>query len=518
MKIEKANKKIRCGLSVLLLLSMAVLTSCGEHAEEKQETEFVVSEKEADRVIMTLQTLDSSRLDDLDEVMEAVNAITIPEIGVEVVPRVIDSLEAFSQYSLWISNEETVDLMMLNYQDITAYTSRGMLLPLDQLLLEEAPDISYIMEEEGYALTEGAVIQDVTYGVATVPDGVGSGGGIWIPERYLKEAQISYNPEHVYSMDEIGAILKCLKELYPEKYPLGQITSGNAYSTMSYYRRIGDGLGSDGSTGILLEEGNRIGNLYATDEYYDFLMHLREWYLAGYIYPDAAFTDANLAEIISSGIVMSYPLASMPGMGLEDAFGEEAVCLRTTDVISGAQYTKAGFWTIPITSRNPEAAMRFLNMMYGDARISNLIFCGIEGKHYVVTDRENRLIQFPEGQSNATVGYYNPLGLYGDMRKNYSQGTAELRKAQQEYSKEGQSHPAGVRGFIYSTTNVDKEINSVQKVLQKYFPILESGSVDLNVYYPEFLRELELAGIDKIIADKQAQFDEWRRKNQADGE
>ena len=514
------TRTIKYGGSALLLALITALTSCKADRQVELETlSPAYGNSEAEPVIMTLQTLDTSRLDDLDEVMAAINVITVPEIGVKVVPKVINSLEAFSQYSLWISNEETVDLMMLNYQDITAYTSRGMLLPLDQLLLEEAPDICYIMEEEGYALTEGAVIQDVTYGIATVQEKGGSGGGIWLPERYLKEAEITYDPRHVYSLDELGAILKRLKEIYPDKYPLGQITSGNAYSTMSYYRRVGDGLGSDGSTGILLEEGgNLIGNLYATDYYYDFLEHLREWYLAGYIYPDAAFTDADLAEIISSGIVMSYPLASMPGMGLEDAFGEKVVCLRTTEVTSGAQYTKAGFWTIPITSSNPKAAMRFLNMMYGDGRISNLISLGIEGKHYVVTDRENRLIQFPEGQSMATVGYYNPLGLYGDMRKNYSQGTVELRKAQQEYSEEALSHPMGARGFIFSTANVDKQINAVQKVLEKYFPILESGSVDLDLYYPEFLKELELAGMDQIIAEKQAQFDEWSRKKQAEEE
>ena len=38
-------------------------------------------------------------------------------------------------------------------------------------------------------------------------------------------------------------------------------------------------------------------------------------------------------------------------------------------------------------------------------------------------------------------------------------------------------------------------------------PALESGRVDLDSSYPEFIQALKDAGIDTVIADKQAQFD-----------
>ena len=49
-------------------------------------------------------------------------------------------------------------------------------------------------------------------------------------------------------------------------------------------------------------------------------------------------------------------------------------------------------------------------------------------------------------------------------------------------------------------------------MVAQYLPSLESGSVDLDTYYPEFIDALKAAGVDEVIADKQQQFDEWRAK------
>jgi len=57
-------------------------------------------------------------------------------------------------------------------------------------------------------------------------------------------------------------------------------------------------------------------------------------------------------------------------------------------------------------------------------------------------------------------------------------------------------------------------LDEIQKVISRYVPILESGSVDIDKYYPEFLEELNQAGMDVVIADKQQQLDTWLARNQ----
>ena len=45
-------------------------------------------------------------------------------------------------------------------------------------------------------------------------------------------------------------------------------------------------------------------------------------------------------------------------------------------------------WGISSTSKNPEKAMEFLNLMYSNPEISNLLMNGIEGQEYQkVSDR-----------------------------------------------------------------------------------------------------------------------------------
>ena len=53
------------------------------------------------------------------------------------------------------------------------------------------------------------------------------------------------------------------------------------------------------------------------------------------------------------------------------------------------------------------------------------------------------------------------------------------------------------------------EQSTVKSVISKYLTQLEYGTVDLDTVYPEFLKALESAGIDKIIAENQKQLDQW---------
>ena len=58
----------------------------------------------------------------------------------------------------------------------------------------------------------------------------------------------------------------------------------------------------------------------------------------------------------------------------------------------------------------------------------------------------------------------------------------------------------------------------VQEVVQEYIPVLESGSVDLELYYPEFINALNQAGMRDIIEDKQSQFDAYLAEEEMDGD
>ena len=496
---------------ILLLMAAGILILFGRRWQQnlkpektqEMESETKEEEPEIDTIVMTYQTLENSKTDELDRVLEEINRISREEIGVEVELKVSSAVDSFTDYPLWISQGDRIDLMILNYQDITGYIKTGMIQPLDDLLDRYGDGIRKIIAD-GEDITQGSVLQGKTYGVTNVYESNWSGGGLWISRENLEAAGISYQEGHIYSLTEIGQILEQLKEQYPDCYPLGQITSYTTATTYSYYCGVEGSLSGGFGTGVLKD--GKICDFYETEDYYDFLMQLHDWYEKGYIFPDDAFTDESQMELYQAGIILSKPFISEPGMA-DELMSDDLVCLKTTQVFYNERHEKSGFWVIPSTSGNPEAAMKFLNLMLTDVRIGNLFSWGIEGEHYIVN--EDGTINYPDNTDITTVSYYNPMALYGDYSQIYRMQSKERGEELEKYAKEVTSQEKLYEDFVYDKTEVaDKQI-LVQSVLQKYIPVLESGSVDPEIYYPKFIEELKQAGMDEIIEDKQRQLDEY---------
>lgn len=477
------GKRICCAL--LCLCFLLGLAGYGWRAQPGGGTEE--DNGEYTRIIMTYQFLEHSNLEHMEEILEAVNEVSKSRIGVEVEFKFVNAMDSFTDYPVWLSKGEPIDLMLLNYQNIRNYVDRDMLLPLDGLLESFGPEIEAISRTERN-LYGGATVDGGVYGCEIYNYGYGGGGGLWISRNVLAEISFPYEKEHIYSMDELDILFARLKQRYPLSYPLGQITAGNSFTTLNYFSQIKT-VGGDVVSGVLGEEG-QVCDLYESDSYYEFLRYLREWYLKGYIYPEAAYTNASGLELLQSGILMSYPSGSQPGM-VSDDYLPDAVCLRTTAVTYGNDSSNTGvFWTVPSTAREPEAAMKFLNLMYSDARIVNLLRYGIEGEDYVlVDDGVIASVQDEEGGR-----YNNDLGVWGNMTLAYQLEGSSSRKEQEEYTKSAVWAGQEYEGFYFDTSGVELCIARVQEVLRTYLPVLESGSIPLEVNYGQFVSALKEAG------------------------
>ncbi len=505
----KTGKKHKTGRVILGCLALAaVIWGC----KAASDTIRASGDDGLSHIVMTFQTMETSRLDHLDSVLEAVNAVSGEKIGVEVELLPVDAASSGEQYPLWITQDRQMDLMLINYQDITAYVDQSMLLPLDDLLEERGGHILSLSEDWADILSAGTV-REQCYGVQIPPRYQGACSGLWFYQRYLDEAGIAWDEHKVYSLEELDAIFAALKEKHPEMYPLGQVTNPYAFSTCSFYLKDLNTLGSTVATGVLDETspGHEILDLFETDAYVTWLKWIRQWYLDGYIYPEAAVTTSMSDELMRDGIVMSIPQSGMPFFFREDQFGEPLVCLRTTPVVNTPPGGAGIFWTIPETAQNPEAAMDFLNLMYTDEEIINLFQWGEEGEDYVFIG--DGVVDYPEGQDANTVGYQNPLGVYGDQRLCYDFRLENADEVYEAYSAEAEQRGFEYQGFRFDTTPVNMEMIQVQKVLDRYLHVLEAGSEDLDTIYPQFIRELRDAGVDQVIAEKQRQLDEWLQRS-----
>lgn len=486
----------------LALALLLVASSCMGMPQNKQAAE--------DGLIVTYPTTSYSRLDGLARIQDAVNAIAYEEAGVEIELFTEDSQASFTDYPLWLSQGKRIDLMMLNYQDIQSYVKNGQLLVLDDLIEQYGAGIQALIDS-GCDLTSGTTVGGNIYGLGVAADeGGGIGGGLWIARRYLEEAGFSYSADHIYTLDELDVLFARLKETYPDRYPLGQLTADNTFSTFEYFYGTDNPFGDGGVSGSLDVKSGQFINFYETAEYREFLNWMRSWYEAGYIYPDAAYTGFSNVDLLNSGEILSIPHVSRPGLFSADLFGEEFVCLPLSEVVLTNASSQGMFWTIPVTCQDPIGAMKFLNLMYSDQRIVNLFVWGEEGKDYQFLNRDAGVITYPEGVTSETAEYYNPLGFYGDMRLAYSLNSNELKKQLADYAAKTIRIGQEYAGFFFDEAPVSTQVWQVHQVLNRYLPVLESGCVELEGNYAAFLGALREAGIDEIIAEKQRQLDEWR--------
>lgn len=453
--------------------------------------------KETSNIVMTLIT---SGIDpvDLQKVQDAVNEISIKKEGVEVEFKPVSVFDAPSTVPMWIGAGEQIDLMACSFTGISPYVDMNMIEPLESLLSEYAPNLEE-MNESGIAIYD-TTTSDHVYGVRTLATIEGSGGGYMMPKDVLKEVGYDYENWDTITLEDLDKIFEKVKAAYPDSYMgiLGKFPAAG-------YTFACDALGATPESGVLIgTDSTEVINYYASDEYYDYLKYVRSWNEKGYVLKDAATTDVSLSDNTKNGTFIGN--FTMGNYGLLDTamqdLGKECIALMLVQPympsISPASNT---YWTVPVTADEPEAAVRFLNLMMSNEEVSNLLLWGIEGDNYTIS--EDGGIKKTENSINWALP-----GVHGNQRISIGNG-ATSKEWDDKWNKAVDKNLTKGYGFTYNASAMTNQLTAVKAVVTEYQAALETGSVDLDKIYPEFLGKLEANGINDIIADKQAQFDTW---------
>ena len=488
-------------IAVCLWIAIMLLAACDGTADPTQP----VPSGPVDHIVVTCPVAFNAEIKGLPEVQAAINAITIPELGVEVELLVVDATQTPTLYPNSITLGKQIDLMVLNGENIENYINKDMILPLEALVERYGQGIQGI-HDTYMSIFDGTTFNGHTYGIGVPSESVGHCGGLWLNRALLEQVSFHYEPDKIYSLQELDVLFARIKAAYPDSYPLGQITSTYSFSTASFFLgAFSDGL-SGGDPGGLALGSTQIQNMYEMPQYQQLLQYMRKWYLAGYIYPDSAITSATGIGLYTSGIVKSVPLDGSPYLLSDELLGEGTVCLRLSPIRIQRQGSVGIFWTIPVTSKAPDAAMRFLNMMYTDERIVNLLQWGIRGRDYALES---------DGTFRPLDGalYTNSLGLFGDQRLCYEIDGAVRKAVRAAFSAKAVFLNPEYNDFRFDTSALSQELLQIEQVKKQYLKLLESGCVDLDTVYPEFIQALYDAGLQRLMDEKQRQFDAWLAQN-----
>ncbi|QHT63105.1 ABC transporter substrate-binding protein [Paenibacillus lycopersici] len=405
--------------------------------------------------------------------------------------------------NLKFASSEPFDLLYTAaWNGFSTKISQGNIIDLTDLIDKDAPDAKAVIEP---ALLEGSKVNGKNYGMPTNKE-MATQWGVMLRKDLVDKYNIDITT--IKKLEDLEPYFDIIKKSEPGVTPFylnKDISLLNVWNSNNFdHFEGGAGTLPLGQTDFKLINGLETPEAKAG---YD-LIH--SWYQKGYVNKDAA-TLQDLSGGLKAGKAFSYPEQLKPGKDAEvsTATGVQWVQVELTQPIIGTGDTQGAMTSISRTSKDPDRAMMFLNLLYTDKYLVNLIAFGIEGKHYKKVG--DNTIDFADGVTAQTSGYnLNQAWLFGNQFNDYLWANEDPQKWQKFMDFNKAAKNDALLGFVFDPTNVKTEAAAISNVGKEFNSGLQSGTLDPNVYLPKYIDKLKAAGIEKVIAEEQKQLDAWR--------
>jgi putative aldouronate transport system substrate-binding protein len=515
--MKKTIKKIM-SLLMITAITTGILGACSKNdssvtkssVEKTSDGKTAATSEKPYEIVMSYLTLGSDP-QDLDLVADAISQITKKKINCTVKFKTVPVSNITSQYNLWVSSGEKVDLLMMFQQDLSSYVNEGKILELTDYM-DKLPAATAVDKERELYL--GGMYNNKLYAVPIVNPSIGEGKAFYTRKDIMDS--IDYEQKDIYTYEDLDNIFAQVKAAYPDLITIGAAGLKNNTSADQFISY--DTLGvAGGLAGVLMDPmsgDTTVENLFKSDEYYEYLKWMRKWQKSRYLSADAATTSDQASDWIKSGKCAGFYLGDdTPGNkdNAEASLGYEMVQLniKPTFITTGT-YDQLR-WSVSSISENPEKVVEFLNMMYDGPEIVNLLMNGIEGKHYV-KNGDSMIVSYPKGIDGTNTPYNNVLGIYGDKRNMYmfEPNKDSFYSDSEAYTENALKYKSPALGYTFDSSNYQSEIAAISSVVSKYITTLEYGmATKLDTTYQEFIKALDAAGMDKLIEANQTQLNAW---------
>ena len=489
------KKQIALGLSALLTASTLFGAIPAAAAEEEPYK-------------MVMQVITYGFDDpDLQQVQDAVNELTIPEIGVEVEFMTTPIMEMATKLGLLVSGGQQIDLVCAGLLNTPSnLVSQGLLQPITE----------YVEGSEALSsLAEGIIDACKVNGeIYAYPGSVASANQVTF--FYDKDLADEYGievPEMIQTAEQWEELFTAVKESGMPQYG---ISLGDGVAC-EYEWTPFDSLGADQdlSYGVVMDSlnGDTVVNYYATDEYKEKCKMHRDWFEKGYCVPDSISNGYTTTDSMTQGMIFGF--VSNGGPSISPAYftkitGKNIAAAPMADILTKTSGVINFSWGVSSSCERPDKVVDFLEMLYTNTDLANLLNYGIEGVHYSAPAEGSKIIGYPEGVDAMNCGYGSFIGSYGNILETYQRepytdediaGFVDFCYPNAPNSK--------FMGYTFDPSNVTTAQTAVAAVVGQYAPALECGTVDPEEMIPEFISALEAAGMNEIIAENQAQLDAW---------
>ncbi|MGB8451028.1 MAG: ABC transporter substrate-binding protein [Anaerocolumna sp.] len=498
-------------ISVLLVTVLAIsLSACSSSSKGSSSGNTGSSTDQADKsytkIVYAFVSFNNIP-EDTKEVEEEINKITREKIGVEVELMPLSISEYSKQVSLAMQGGDQIDVFH-SLGDFNQSIASNQAYDITDIIDSCAPETKELIGDTWLEATgkEGKI-----YGIPAYKP-------IALQPMFIYRSDIAeesgIDMTKVSSIYDLTQVFEKVKEKYPDMTPLIPVNPGDSGMTRCVPEV--DYLTDDylSPKGVLMSDNTTVLDYYSTDEFKNLCSLTRTWYNEGLILQDAATTTSTSTELMSSGNAFGYIASySYPtkdtAASLKSQVGYDLGAAALGEAFLDTTAINAITWMVSSTSKNPEAALKFLNLTYSEPDVVNLIIYGLEGKDYV--KNEDGSVSYPEGLDASTVPYTAQLscGIVGNQFiQNYMEGV-DPASLDWELEQNKNARTSAAMGFTFDASKVKVEYSTVVNVINQYLPALSCGSVDPEKELPKFIERLKEAGLDTIIQEKQAQLDSW---------
>ncbi|WP_161793355.1 ABC transporter substrate-binding protein [Cohnella kolymensis] len=467
-------------------------------ASDRKET----SHPADDKLVMMFPSGSVPR--DLPLVQKEINRYLSTKIGARIEIKLVERGVWAEKTGLMFASGEQIDLLFAaGWMRFAEEVAKGRFLPLDDWLNRYGKDIVQTLDP---SILEAGKINGKVYGIETNKE-FASSKGIVVRKDLADKYGIDLSS--IRTLEDFGPVFQKIKENEPDVIPLQARADRSPLTFMMQYGLfdlLGDG------PGVLERDGDgmKVVNMEETKAFHQYAQLMYEWNRAGYLNPDASTTKDTESEVVKAGKAFAYAESLKPGFDMQASRGTgmPMVTVELTRPYTTTADTTSAMFAITKNAKHPEKAMMFLNLLFKDKYLLNLLNWGIEGTHYV--KKSDTVINYPPGVDARSVGYnLNQSWMFGNQLNSYLWANEDPHLWDEYRQFNENADKSKALGFVFNPDTVKAEIAACMLVSKEFAPALNTGEQDPSVILPMYIDRLKAAGADQIIQEKQRQLEEW---------
>ncbi len=477
-------------LFLILTLCVSLFAACGKE-EEAPETDGATGTTDGDQTqedVVTLKWIQvgNGMPSNYDAWQKSMNAYLAEKIGVNIDVQVVSWGDWDNRRSVIANSGEDFDILFTDSNRYNAEVNLGLYADITDLIQTSASDLyNYIPE----AYWDAVSIDGKIYGVPTYKDSSATQYVVW-DKAMVDKYDVDY--KNIDSFEAMTEPLTRIKE--GENTAPFMLYKYGSEAVMFNYDQMGVGLPALGVR--FDDESRQVVNVLQQEDIMKSLTTLHEWYDAGIINADAPTLDERSGYRIAF-TAQGWSTAAQTTWGPQ--MGVEAVAHQLSETIVSNTTVRGSLNGVSASSKHPEKALEFLQLINTDSKVRDAFYYGLEGENYEY-DENGKVVRLNDEWSMAgyTQGtFFNVTPL----------ASAEVNEWEEVKALNDSAKPSVLLGFNLDTSNIESELANCRAIYEKYRSELLTGARDPQELTTIMTEELNAAGFETVIAEAQSQVD-----------